>query len=396
MRLLPTREPTVLARREHSRGRHLAQIDLVRVLTFSSVVAVHTISMTSDPHNVVANALLTFLHFNRATFVFLTGFVLVYTYRDRAMPPAATRKFWRRRMVLVGVPYLVWTVGYFLLGQVGAPTPTASDAFTTLLEDIYRGVGWYHLYFLMVSLQFYLLFPMVLRVLRATVGHHRLVFAASVLAQVGITGAWTYLIKPDQGGLFGTLWTNQGTLIVSYQLYAVAGCLAAYHFEAFHAWVLSHSRLVLWLVIGSATLVGGWYFVGIAAGGNPWDVTGVLQPEMIPWFCAMILGLYWLGASWHRRGHSGLGHRLVSAASVRSFGVFLVHPAFIWLVGWLGNDWFAADLSPLVNTVFTYLFALAGSLAVVELVIHTPLSRVLIGRDQLRTKAPRPAAVPAA
>lgn len=381
VQLLPARPPAASVDRSKERRGHLSQVDLVRVVTFASVIAVHTISETSDPYNIMSQSALSLLHFTRSVFFFLTGFVLVYTYRDRAL---AVGKFWRRRVALVGIPYLVWTVAYFGLAQVGSQPLSTSDAVDTLWQDIYRGTGWYHLYFLMVSLQFYILFPLVMRLLRATKGHHGLVLAVSAAAQFGVTMALTYLPEPNADSLLGKLWANDGTLVTSYQFYLVAGCVAAFHYETFQGWIRANSRLILWLLFGSMVFAETWYFVGVFSGTDPWEATGVLQPEMIPWFCAVVLGLYLMGSRWsERHGEGSLSRKLVAAASTRSFGVFLVHPAFIWLFAYLGDGWFAANMSPFAYTLATYVFAIACSLVFVEIVIHTPLSKVLIGREQM-------------
>ncbi|AHH94696.1 acyltransferase [Kutzneria viridogrisea] len=380
--LLPARPPAASTSEvKPARRGHLDQVDLVRVVTFSAVIAVHTISETSDPYNIGAGSLLSLLHFTRSVFFFLTGFVLVFTYRNR---PLAAGKFVRRRLALVGIPYLVWTLAYFGIAQVGAQPLTSGEAVSTLWEDVYRGIGWYHLYFLMVSMQFYVLFPLFMKVLRATRRYHALLLGGSLALQVGVTAALTYLPEPDPNSLLGQVWANEGTLLTSYQFYLVAGCVAAFHYERFQGWIRDNSRLVLWLLLGSMVFAEGWYFTGVLSGVDPWAATGVLQPEMIPWFCAVVLGLYLLGSVWsERRRPGGLSGRLVSAASTRSFGVFLVHPAFIWLFGRIGDGWFAQNLSPFANTLATYAFAIACSLVFVEVVIHTPLSKILIGREQL-------------
>jgi len=51
-----------------------------------------------------------------------------------------------------------------------------------LWGSIYKGLGWYHLYFLLVSLQFYILFPFVLSVLKRTVRHHKKILVGSLAA----------------------------------------------------------------------------------------------------------------------------------------------------------------------------------------------------------------------
>jgi peptidoglycan/LPS O-acetylase OafA/YrhL len=355
------------------------------VVTFAAVIAVHTISQTSDPGNVAANGLLTPLHFTRSMFFFLTGFVLVYTYRDRPLQPG---RFLRRRLTLVGVPYLAWTVLYFGLQQVGAPPLSAPDAIKTLWEDIYRGIGWYQLYFLLVSMQFYVLFPLVMRLLHAARRHHAAILGVSLAVQFVVTSILTYAPAPPADSGLGDLWANQGTLVVSYQFYLLAGCVAAYHFEAFQAWIDEHRSLVVTAVLATLAFSEAWYFTEVAHGVPPWQATSVLGPEMVPWFCAVVLGLYLLGSWWSRRTPAGsAGDRLVAAASTRSFGVFLVHPVFIWFFNWLGNGWLPAHLPPFADTVGTYVFTVGGSLAFVEVVLRSPLSKVLIGRERLAPKA---------
>ena len=52
------------------------EIDVVRVVTFVAVVAVHATGGTTDQQSVGGNAALTLLHFTREAFFALTGFVL--------------------------------------------------------------------------------------------------------------------------------------------------------------------------------------------------------------------------------------------------------------------------------------------------------------------------------
>lgn len=370
---------------------HLNQVDLVRVLTFASVIAVHVITYTNDGASVTAYGALTLLHFTRSVFFFLTGFVLVYTYRRR---PLATGNFWRRRMSLVGIPYLVWTAFYFgVIQQVGMPGLPIGEFLDDLWGCIYKGIGWFHLYFLLVSLQFYILFPFVLAALKATVRHHKKILIGSAVLQLGISLAETYLPAPsDPDSLLGQLWGNQGTLVVSYQFFLIAGCIAAFHYEAFQAWITAHSRFIWWGLGLSATFALAWYGVNLAYGHTPGDATGVLQPEMLPWYGFVVLSLYLVGSRWADRQATGSRwQRIVAAASQRSFGVFLVHPAMLWVFLNEFDMWFPNHLDQgLPLTLSAYVFAVVTSLIFVEIVIRTPLAKVLIGRARIPFTKPAP------
>jgi len=390
VQLLPA-APAAKATAKAGKG-HLNQVDLVRVLTFASVIAVHVITYTNDGANVTAYGALTLLHFTRSVFFFLTGFVLVYTYRRRPLAPG---NFWRRRMSLVGIPYLIWTAFYFgVLQQVGMSPLPMGEFIDNLWGSIYKGLGWYHLYFLLVSLQFYILFPFVLSVLKRTVRHHKTILVGSLALQVGLSLAETYLPAPsDPNSLLGQLWSNDGTLVITYQFFLLAGCVVAFHYEAFQAWISSHSRLIWWGLAGSAALALTWYGVNLAYGHTPGDATGVLQPEMLPWYCFVVLALYLVGSRWAARQQAGSrSQRLVAAASQRSFGVFLVHPAMLWVFLNEFGQWFPNHIPQgLPLTVSAYVFAVVTSLIFVEIVIRTPLAKVLIGRARIRRPRPVPA-----
>lgn len=56
--------------------------------------------------------------------------------------------------------------------------------------------GYYQLYFLLVIMQFYLVFPLVLLLLRRTGNHHGLVVAVAALAQVALTIAMHWNLLP--------------------------------------------------------------------------------------------------------------------------------------------------------------------------------------------------------
>jgi peptidoglycan/LPS O-acetylase OafA/YrhL len=82
---------------------YLHQVDVVRLLTFGSVIAVHSIASTTAPNDGTARGVLMLLHFTRATFFVITGFVLFHSNYRRDLDLG---RFWRRRFLLIGVPYV--------------------------------------------------------------------------------------------------------------------------------------------------------------------------------------------------------------------------------------------------------------------------------------------------
>ena len=93
------------------RTRRLYEIDIVLILSFACVIAVHTTSHTVATDDYVLNGLLALVHFTRQVFFALTAFVLLYGQLNK---PVSMRTFWPKRFLLVGVPYVVWSTIYFV------------------------------------------------------------------------------------------------------------------------------------------------------------------------------------------------------------------------------------------------------------------------------------------
>ncbi len=140
-----------------------------------------------------SNAALLLFHVSREGFFFISACMLTYAYADLSLRPGL-RRFYGRRSSPVVIPYLCWTVIYFLY-----LLPTAHYAECGLGAGApawMAETGYYQLYFLLVIMQFYLVFPLVLMLLRRTRGHHGLVIAVAAAAQVAITIAATGVCCP--------------------------------------------------------------------------------------------------------------------------------------------------------------------------------------------------------
>ena len=387
---------TMTQQRTAQRRGHVYEADVVRVLTFACVIAVHTISHTEPAGSVSANGFEMLLHFTREAFFALTGFVLLH--QSLGCPaPLPARTFWRRRIVVVGVPYLAWSVIY-----TGIQSTAGFGSWTWqlrhLASNIADGTAWYHLYFLLVSMQIYLLWPLIDRLVRATARHHIVLLATSAAVQLVILTAQMY--DPPQHGWLADVADHQDALIISYQFYVLLGAVAAFHLEAVRAFIGGHSRGVLVTIAATAVGAEAWYLVATGTGTSPLQASNVLQPVTLVWSIAALAGLFLLGQRYAERRVSGRGlDRTLSVASDRSFGVFLVHPLVLWLL-LKGQARWLPGLHGVVLTVLAYLLVVAGSLAATELFRRSPASLPLTGRRVLRpvrsAEVPEIPAVPAA
>lgn len=357
---------------------HRYEIDLMRVVTFASVIAVHGTSATTSTGSETGNGVLVFLHFTRESFFFLTGFVLVYAYQSRPLRPVP---FLRRRFTLVGVPYLVWTAIYIVIG-VASGTISGRGLVRTIGIDLLTGNAKYHLYFLLVSLQAYLLFPVFRRLMSRY--RHGTLLALAVLVEALVTVVLQYGPRPS-GPVGHALSGHASVLIVSYPLYLVGGALAAAHRAALGRFVDRHPTAIAGIVVSAAALAALWYAADLRTGQQPLHAAAVLEPLEMIWSSAAILGLYAVCLRWSRSGQPRRAQRAVMWASRASFGIYLCHPAILQLVVGIGGlgPGTAAMPQParsLLAIVVTMALA-AGFVAVVQ---RTALAFPLSGRPRQR------------
>ena len=377
-----TREAPVRTETRISKAPYLHQIDFFRLVTFASVILIHVVGATNFPQDVPANAVEALLHFTREAFFALTGFVLVYQYRGRGVQAG---DFWRRRLPLVAVPYVAWTVFFWAYAMVTGAQPfgSVSSALLKLGTDLLTGSAWYHLYFLLVTMQVYVLFPLLMKFLRATAGRHRWVLLGSAILQVVVVVFMTY---PPSSVSYETITRLFGTLL-PYQFYTVLGAVVAMHFEAVHAWIGRHRWLVgaALLAVGAGTEVV--YLWTVHSGTWPQVASDPFQPYLIPWFLCVIAAIYALSTRWaaRRRDHHR-GARFVAIAANRSFSIFLVHPLALGLLAPV-IPWVAARVGAPWLTLVIYVGTVVLTVVIVEILRRLPLSRALTGRPRLR---PRP------
>lgn len=373
----------------------LQRVDLMRVNLFFLVVIVHaigTINISEDSQR--GMGMLSMLnHFARYGFVFITGFVLFLGYHGRGQSPI---NFWRRRFGLVVLPYLVWTVVYtvtnaWLLSE--EPMPGLGALARDSLEHAVYGNAKYQLYFLLISMQIYLVFPLLSAIVHRTTGHHGKLLAAAAAIQVGMFFLLTCpncSFSPQGTSILAHTWK---TLPV-YILFLVGGALAAVHFARFDAWVGDHTRaiVVAALAVGIITVA---FYLAISGGGEiSARATSGANPVYLPWFLAGTALVYIASTALtdRRKNSTGRLAHLVSILSLGAFGVFAVHPLIIDLihksgfVGWL-YDAFPGSAFP--RSLLLALTTIIASLCVVEIMLRLPFSKTLTARDRIPIRQPR-------
>jgi peptidoglycan/LPS O-acetylase OafA/YrhL len=359
--------------------RHLHEVDLFRLLTFASVIGVHVLSMATTIDDVPSAGGQLLLHFTREAFFTLTGFVLTFQALRR---PQAPLPFWRKRIPLVLTPYLTWTVLYSLLAvwtrPPGSPEPTVSQELVIMGWNALEGTAWYHLYFLLVTLQLYLVFPVIVAGLRrlGRVGH-LVVLGVALAGQITVC----VLLTDPPANAFGAFLAEHGyALLPSYLLYPVLGAVAALHLDQVQATVLRFRWWIAGLVVAAVVVAEVVYVRAVDGGTVPSIASAVFQPATIGWFLVAVLGLYTFSlvatAGWRPGGPA---RRVLAYASDRSFGIFLVHPLVLAGLLSIAGGWVDAVGSG-ATLAALYLGTVVGSVLAADVFRRLPWSGALTGR----------------
>ncbi|GEE03850.1 acyltransferase [Gordonia spumicola] len=372
--------------------------DFVRVVLFTCVVIAHSVNgIAYGPDELQATSLLgVMLHVTRYGFVAVTLFVLVLSTRGRTVSPVT---FWRRRFGLVVGPYLVWSVIYMvsphLIGR-DDPFPSAGSFVGDTAHAIATGEAKYQLYFLLISMQIYLAFPVLAWLFKRTENRPWWVVGTAAVIQVGMFSVYQYLPRPT-GPVWNVVYENLWKTLPMYALFIAIGGVAAQHYEQLEEWLREHTLGVVVACAAGAAVSIVWFFCATSFDDVPPGVTSPWNAAFLPWWVASFV-LLWLGATWwdamRRAGHR-VGARTVSAATLRAFGVFAVHPLILDLLarfGFFGELFARFPDSGTARGAALVAATLLLSLLAVEVLLRTPFSKWLVARDRIpmRRQTPTP------
>jgi surface polysaccharide O-acyltransferase-like enzyme len=298
-------------------NQRLREFDLVRAFAALSVIAIHTTAGFVQLYS-LAGIWNEWMRYAVPVFIILSGVVLMYTDQKVAMPEPYFA-FLRKRLGKVVLPFVVWTLFYVYYGArevwMNEGWHGVKRIAETLPDHFLYGTGSYHLYFLLITVQLYLLYPL----LRAWMKR----------------SPWTLLAVSLAVSLYGqtTLYLHQPAwmfhLFMNWLLYFVFGMFLFTKRDWFERVV--GSRLWLWALVCAAC------FVLLLLDGK-WTNTRFtsMKPSVVLY--AMVSFLFLYGVALRLRDRSERLFRLMDWISTHSFLIFLVHPLVLDLIAipWQG------------------------------------------------------------
>ncbi|PZD95447.1 acyltransferase [Paenibacillus sambharensis] len=326
----------------------IEEITLLRALAFMAITMQHCIAEyiyrpdILQPDGVMLAMLYHFTRFGTPTFVFLSGVILFYNYAGRTLDYGS---YLYKRIRDILLPFIVWTVIYWLSVSLYAGLPLGSaSSLAELGRQLFQPTYGYHLWFILMIFQFYLLFPLFLK-------------AGDKL------GPWVSGAGSREGWRIGWLLAAAGLLygLLMWFAYYRAGTLTAELPDGLWKWLLVHRTkwfpfYLFYFILGAVCAVrllkfrefavrslvwSGLVFIGlyvwagyrllqVSTDKMMLGVSTYLHPFIFVLIVCQLMLAYGVAVLLNRYG--GLFKRFMLFVGSHSFGAFLAHAFVLMLV----------------------------------------------------------------
>ncbi|MWV13754.1 acyltransferase family protein [Pseudomonas sp. R-28-1W-6] len=338
----------------------IKELDLVRAVAIIAVVMIHVASFypwfSKDFSWGGYYIYYQVTSFAVPTFILLSGLLLSMTGARR---PFRYTEFLRARFLYIFLPYCAWSAAYFAYRW-----DTLSPQIAMI--DFVTGRAFFHLYFVVIIIQLYLLFPLFRLAARRFEAHHLLV--ALIVQIVAIKSA--RFLAPE---LFAKLST---TLFVHWIFYFYVGCVIGTRYEAFKSLVEKYASAIIGVMAAiSVYKIGDFYYMTqLAKKATFWGYAQVLTPENVPYTLSVVA----LCIFWGQRLQRQATLTTIKVVAINSFGVYLCHMFFL---RWLKSSFEEYAVTSSNALILSVLIAtLMVSIAVTTLVGRLPYGSLVVGK----------------
>lgn len=251
-------------------------------------------------------------------FIAISGLTIHLSYQSK---PFILKDFFKKRIVTLAIPYIAWTLIYYLDQLYFS---RAAFSINDFLRHLLLGTAFYHLYFMPIIFQFYLLYPLFNRLLQLVKPSSLLVLSlilfvlyigSSLPLLSGVNFPWPIKAEIPYSDRF----------FMSYLPFYVLGMLMGHGYP----WFLKHIKGILAMTLPLYALSVYSHLLGrvdyFVFQKNPlWQLPLAWE---ISSFCAIIL----LVALFSGLSEKGWLPPWISKISALTFTLYLAHPLILQL-----------------------------------------------------------------
>ncbi|GGE23795.1 membrane protein [Marinithermofilum abyssi] len=337
--------------------RRIQGTDFIKGVAILGVILIHVTAFSLRDTKPLADGGLFFAlnqlaRFSVPVFFMLSGLFLFYHYYDKF----TAAHFIKKRFMYILIPYLIWSIVYLIYAWETQPQSTPHTLKRTLVVFL-TGQAYYHLYFIVVMTQFYILLPFLIRLFRKF-GGLTIVSFAFVVKMLANSVTWWEASSQVQ-------WIAYFPEKALFPVWLFYFCLGG--------WL--GQRIDRLKLLGRAPLVAVAVLFGST--GLLMLVVSFFHRETVFFnFSVLVYSivsfvlLFLLGIKWKQSWLSVLGRY--------SFGLYMIHPLVLNAL----SKWTPAFLPETSWTEFSFiLFTVLGlSLGLSVFIRRLPYSYLLIGK----------------
>jgi len=367
----------------------ITEIETLRGIAFAAVVLQHSIAHYSLvpqaglQDGVVLALLLMLAKFAVPLFIFITGMVLFYNTGDQLH----YGQFMRKRVMDVILPYVVWSLIYFILAPRNW-TEFGWQDIPDLALKLVTGKTASHFWYIIMLIQFYVFFPLFLRGIRYV--HHRYQAKGRMTALL-VSGVMFLILSDQLRNIAGWMERLQIPVLtdafttyadrnfIYFFFYFVLGAAAGLSVQRWQEWIV-RLRWVYWLVF--ITLGLRFIYLLMLEFQKPEGIqirfytVSLIRPDMILFLIASIMVMYQLaGKLRQRQVLYWLGW-----IGGMSYGGYLMH-MLVLRYSYIPDEWLyvAWGWNPSVRMIVTWLVALGVSCILTWLISCLKWGKWIVG-----------------
>lgn len=367
-------------RMDHTKSRTIEEINFLRGFGVLAVIAIHTTGYFTEIKSYNTLVLLNlwtdiFSQFAVPLFIVISGFVLARNYRN----DFSLTSFYKKRIRSIIPQYLIFSVLYtFFNNWVVMQSNPLNTNLSLILNNILHSNASYHLWFFLIIIQFYILYPILIKIYDFSKLIDKTEFLIAFLLIIQLL--WMVGIHTHS---FSFIKLN----FMSFLFYFGLGIYTCDHFDHLKK---GFNRLTpLFLITSLALTFGSSFFIVIGL------TTGYSYYSIPPYFfmgaelvypvlrISTFLLLFNLAAS--LVGKRSILAKVVHRIGDYSFGIYLIHIFFNqYTIRILKNNnidynnWVYYPSLFIVTVVFSYL--------AVRLISYIPYSYYIVGRSNKQNK----------
>ncbi|KRL78981.1 Acyltransferase [Secundilactobacillus paracollinoides DSM 15502 = JCM 11969] len=346
---------------------YLYEVDLMRVIFIFGVLLNHTTTVymahivnTSNSQTFLEATHL-ILHFTRMGFMFMSGLVLTLNYYNRE-PHWVT--FWKKRFSSSGIPYLAW-------------------------DAIIHGDQFY-MYYILVTLQLYVLFPLLVMLFKKMPNSHAGIMVVSFIIQIFLMIGIKYWLPHVDTSHWWFLFKNYGENVLVYQFYFLFGAFVSIHYKEVDKFIGDHAKAIGFFtaVLALGTVALYWCNIHILKLSMAATMS-VHQPYMLVYDTVMIIFVFWVGRRYAYARQHGLWpwvDRWIHNGAKVSFGIYLVQMIPLTFLTLIMNHIHMPAWLLVLCLPIGYAFVAGGAFLISWFCYKVPPFGVLIGRPQIHFK----------